>query len=99
MGQWRFQKIGRKIKGKFTVKKYFKNINTALDVLILISYIIIRDLFKWSLVILIQILALILALLGLMTEGTRIHNEKTLVLLKLLTRKMEDFRDEFDKEN
>lgn len=79
--------------------RYFEKVNTALDVLILVGYFLIKDAFKWSIVLLIQSGALILSLLGLMSDGVHEHNKRSKILLQFLNGKMKGDSYEFNEED
>ena len=79
--------------------KYFEKINIALDVLILVTYFLIKDACKWSVVLLIQTGALILSLLGLMSDGVHEHNKRSKILLQFLNGKMKGDSYEFNEED
>lgn len=70
------------------MRDYIEKINTSLDVLSLLLYVAIKDLFKWSLAFVAQTIGLFLSLVGLLPEKMHEHNKLSIELLKMLAKGM-----------
>lgn len=81
------------------MRDYIEKINISIDVLILVAYFLIKDACKWSVVLLIQTGALILSLLGLMSDGVHEHNKRSKILLQFLNKGMRSVDYEVDNKD
>ena len=81
------------------MRDYIEKINKSIDVLILLLYVAIKDLLKWSLAFIVQSIGLLLSLIGLLPEKMHEHNIVSIELLKLLAKGMGDIRNEIDNKD
>lgn len=81
------------------MRNYVEKINTSIDVLILSLYVAFKDLFKWSLAIVVQTIGLFLSVLGLLPEKMHEHNKFSIEMLKLLAKGMGDIKNAIDNKD
>lgn len=81
------------------MRDYIEKINISIDVLILLLYVSIKDLLKWSLAFIAQSIGLLLSLVGLLPEKMHEHNKLSIELLKMLAKGMGGIRNEIDNED